>query len=446
VVNALHGVSSGAILVSSLALLADYVPVKHRGREIGMFDGVNLAGWGAGFLVGGLLKDYFASNLYMVFVVGGALALFGFIYAYLNLSEPKKKTFLVEELRPDHIFSVLKQRSIILLVLPWLVIYMLIGNIFAFLPKAGSQEFELAGWVIGGAMFAGCVAIMLFQRGYGALSDKIGRVRVMSIGIAGMLLLFLLAGMAYSIVPNIEGDDVTDEIVFDQESDFLAPQVLMGNITFTGGALVVNGTSPAIHYSGPYSFEDLPVHRIRATWTGGGSLAAFFGKDNSSIDLENSEWVRLPGNTRKIWIQASLDNGTQSVSDLAIEFQHAAPAPDIIGAVLGNKMLLAGFGISVIMAGAFAPAALASLADEAHSKKRGVTMGLYSVVISLGQVIGPISTGWIMDRYGGMGFLYFLGAIGVFLGVVLILRWMDTRGFWDDKDKKKKPPRTREEE
>ena len=50
--NALHGVSAGMILASSLALLADYAPKSSRGAEMGTFDGANLSGWGAGFLMG----------------------------------------------------------------------------------------------------------------------------------------------------------------------------------------------------------------------------------------------------------------------------------------------------------------------------------------------------------------------------------------------------------
>jgi MFS family permease len=125
-VMGLHGFSGGCILVSSLALLADYVPLSHRGREIGMFDGVNLAGWGAGFFIGGILKDVLASHLAETFLIGGALALVGFVYAFFNLKEPHSEKHLVKELRARHILSVLGNKSILLLVLPWFVIYMLI--------------------------------------------------------------------------------------------------------------------------------------------------------------------------------------------------------------------------------------------------------------------------------------------------------------------------------
>lgn len=55
---------------------------------------------------------------------------------------------------------------------------------------------------------------------------------------------------------------------------------------------------------------------------------------------------------------------------------------------------------------AFAPAALASLGDLAPERGRGTTMGIYSVVISLGTVIGPLLGGYLLDRYGFSSLFY----------------------------------------
>jgi MFS family permease len=67
---------------------------------------------------------------------------------------------------------------------------------------------------------------------------------------------------------------------------------------------------------------------------------------------------------------------------------------------------------------AFAPAALASLGDFAPDKGRGTTMGMYSVVISLGTIIGPLLGGYLLDRYGltslfYAGLLILMAALGV---------------------------------
>ncbi len=59
---------------------------------------------------------------------------------------------------------------------------------------------------------------------------------------------------------------------------------------------------------------------------------------------------------------------------------------------------------------AFAPAALASLGDLAPERGRGTTMGVYSVVISLGTIIGPLLGGYLLDRYG-MASLFYAGLV-----------------------------------
>jgi MFS family permease len=67
---------------------------------------------------------------------------------------------------------------------------------------------------------------------------------------------------------------------------------------------------------------------------------------------------------------------------------------------------------------AFAPAALASLGDFAPERGRGTTMGVYSVVISLGTIIGPLLGGYLLDRYGLTSLFYaslviLIAALGV---------------------------------
>jgi MFS family permease len=76
---------------------------------------------------------------------------------------------------------------------------------------------------------------------------------------------------------------------------------------------------------------------------------------------------------------------------------------------------LATFGVGSF---AFAPAALASLGDFAPERGRGTTMGVYSIVISLGTIIGPLLGGYLLDRYGLLSLFYaaliiLMAALGV---------------------------------
>jgi MFS family permease len=85
-----------------------------------------------------------------------------------------------------------------------------------------------------------------------------------------------------------------------------------------------------------------------------------------------------------------------------------------LGFWLGAPFLII-FGIGSF---AFPPAALASLGDLAPERSRGTTLGTYSVVISLGTIIGPLLGGYLLDRYGMTSLFYaglvmLIGALGL---------------------------------
>jgi MFS family permease len=69
---------------------------------------------------------------------------------------------------------------------------------------------------------------------------------------------------------------------------------------------------------------------------------------------------------------------------------------------------------------AFVPAALASLGDLAPEGGRGTTMGVYSVVISLGTVIGPLLGGYLLDHYGFPS-LFYAGLMILIAALVLAI-------------------------
>jgi|GEM_PF-815796 len=447
-VMGLHGFSGGCILVSSLALLADYVPLTHRGREIGMFDGVNLAGWGAGFFIGGILKDVLSSHLAETFLVGGALALVGFAYAFFNLKEPHSEKHLVKELRARHILSVLSNKSILLLVLPWFVIYMLIGDIFAFFPKASGQDFGISGWLIGAALAAGCIAIVLFQRGYGTFSDRFGRTRIMSVGVAGMVLLMVLVGVLFVSVPNLAKQPVETDRSYADPLDFVNGNFTVGNGTVVGGSIISNDTGPVDYQFGPYQSNDYRVVYVKAEYkTTNGNISVLW-KDNLTATqwkyatLKSGKAFNFYKRPAQVMLLVHLGPGKGStVSDIKTQMKFSPPL-DILKELLNRPLLIAGLVLAAVMAGAFAPAALASLADESNSKARGMTMAVYIVMLSLGQVVGPPLTGYLMDNFGGIGFMFFLIGAGVFLGIIMLFKWQDKRST----DRKLKKNTSQEEE
>jgi MFS family permease len=304
-INAAHGMAAGAILVSSLALLTDYAPEHRRGREMGAFDAFNMLGWVVGYAVGALFLEFFKGSLGHTFLIAGVMALFGCLYCFVNITEPKKHDVLCEKIRFDKIIGVLKQRSVLLLTLPWFIVFMIIGAIMTFLTvstaKGGILTISpiLLSGIIGGAG----IVLITTQVIFGRLSDKYGRMPIMVIGTIGFVGVMTVIGVGYGLSLTPNGEDVKNSIL-------------------------------------------------------------------------------------RFW------------------------------------PLLGLFGI---MALAFGPSALSSLADEAQETTRGVTMAVYSIVISAGMFIGVPSVAAIFDQFGGPGVLIFMIACAIAMLVLIIARYVQLK-------------------
>ena len=303
-INAAHGMAAGAILVSSLALLTDYAPENRRGREMGAFDAFNMLGWVVGYAVGALFLEFLKGSLWQTFMIAGAMALFGVVYCLLNITEPKKHDVLCKKIRFDTIIGVLKQRSILLLTLPWFIVFMIIGAVMTFLTVSTSQGVLTISPLLLSAIIGGAgVVLILTQIFYGRLSDKYGRLPIMVVGTIGFVGLMTVIGIGYGLAPTTNGEDLKNSII-------------------------------------------------------------------------------------RFW------------------------------------PLLGVFGL---MALAFGPSALSSLADEAQEKTRGVTMAVYSIVISAGMFVGVPAVAAIFDRYGGPGVLFFMIGCAIAMLCLMIARYVELK-------------------
>jgi MFS family permease len=303
-INAGHGIAAGSILISSLALLTDYAPQDHRGREMGAFDAFNLLGWIAGFALGALFLQFFKGSLHMTFAIAGIMALVAVIYSAINITETKKRDILAKKIEFHNIIAVLRQRSIILVTLPWFIVFMIIGAALTFLTVSTSQgvltisPLVLAALIVGGGAF-----LVLTQYFYGRLSDKYGRMPIMIVGTIGFVGIMTVLGIGYLTANPATEDGIKTSII--------------------------------------------------------------------------SYWP-----------------------------------------------LLALFGL---MALAFGPSALSSLADEAKETMRGVTMAVYSIVISAGMFIGIPAIAAISDHYGGLGVLIFMIASAIAMTLLMTARYYDLK-------------------
>ena len=201
IVNAFHGMSAAAILVSSLALIADYAPRESRGRIMGVFDFTNLFGWIVGFGIGGLLIDVYKDDIGMTFVIAGILGLIAWIWAELNVTEPKREGKLGSEISFKAVASVLKQRSVILLIAPWFIIYLLVSTMLTFTSKAGTQELGLTGRDLAILLGGGGTIFLVTQVVYGWASDHYGRTKIMIVGTVGIVGIMLTVSSVFLTAP-----------------------------------------------------------------------------------------------------------------------------------------------------------------------------------------------------------------------------------------------------
>lgn len=203
-INLGFGVASGAILAPSLAVVADDAGAGERGYEMGRFDAVNLLGWIGGFAVGfGLLDQLPNSDLSLLFLAGaGVLALGVPIASRAARGTVRRETPPGRSFEIRSILQTVFRPDVLIVTLPWLVIYLLLGTVFVFLGTAASgagvRPIYLALAIGGGGLL-----LLLTQPSFGRLADRFGRFRLMLTGTIGFVGVLLGAALLarYGAVP-----------------------------------------------------------------------------------------------------------------------------------------------------------------------------------------------------------------------------------------------------
>ncbi|MCI4349441.1 MAG: MFS transporter [Thermoplasmata archaeon] len=199
--NLLFGVASGAILTTSLALVGDEAGAEERGYEMGRFDSVNLLGWILGFAVGfgflGLLPN---ATLGRIFDLGAAVLAGGFGLGFLALRGMDEPVGGHRWIGFEELLRTAFRREVLLVTLPWLVIYLLLGTLFVFLGTASTGAGIPAGelsLLIG----VGGLLLLLTQPYFGRLADRYGRTRLMIVGTIGFVGVLAGAGLLATFGP-----------------------------------------------------------------------------------------------------------------------------------------------------------------------------------------------------------------------------------------------------
>ncbi|HTT34339.1 MAG TPA: MFS transporter [Thermoplasmata archaeon] len=201
--NLLFGVTSGAILAASLAVVAGEAFAPETGFEMGRFDAMNLLGWIGGFAVGfGFLGTLPNDGLAWVFR-GGALLLLAGVLIALRAGRRRLEPRLNPRANLGQIRRAITDRAVLLVTVPWFVIYLLLGTVFVFLGSAatgaGLPTVEIAALIGGGG------AILLATQPYfGRLADRFGRMRLMTVGTIGFVGVLACAVLLQSYGPRPE--------------------------------------------------------------------------------------------------------------------------------------------------------------------------------------------------------------------------------------------------
>ncbi len=192
--NLLFGVASGAILAASLAVIADRAALDARGYEMGRFDAMNLFGWIGGFAFG-LGSEEFVPNdhLSWLFLAGAAAIVVGLLTGWrLRRGAEIVRPGRFSSVR--HIVRTAVRRTVLVVTLPWLAIYALLGTALYFLSTAASgvgirPAYLAVAIAVGGSL------LVVSQPYFGRLADRAGRTTMMTVGAVGFLIVLLFASL-----------------------------------------------------------------------------------------------------------------------------------------------------------------------------------------------------------------------------------------------------------
>ncbi|MBM3897881.1 MAG: MFS transporter [Thaumarchaeota archaeon] len=199
IAHTLMGLAAATTTIGSLTMITDLTRKSNRGGGMGLFDFANIAGYAAGALLAGRFEVQFQDDPGYSFLAIGVLMLVAAIVSLIFLKEPEHPKS--EERSPLNPLRNFDSETKALLPM-WLGITTIVGLAF-FLPKIFPRGELLGSSNLGLLAAAGLVTLGVAATGFGRLSDKIGREKVIVIGVIGQLGLLISLALTY---PNWFGN------------------------------------------------------------------------------------------------------------------------------------------------------------------------------------------------------------------------------------------------
>jgi MFS transporter, DHA1 family, multidrug resistance protein len=206
-IHALQGVCAAAIITATLASLADIAKTQTRGREFGIYDFGTIGGYAFGFVFSLLLIGGDAANADLPFYAGAGIAVIAAIYTWIFLKDSGQ----IAKIPPtQNLKAVAGNKAAVTLIPTWFVLLMLIGVALTYTRQLVPALLNGTGLVtvgvgLGGStlkigalaavlLIVGAILLGFSQSSLGSLSDRFGRLRLVTVGqvsIGGIMVLLI---------------------------------------------------------------------------------------------------------------------------------------------------------------------------------------------------------------------------------------------------------------
>jgi len=195
-VRVIHGTSGGLVGPATMSVTADYSDRARKGRAMGIY-GMSIA---AATLVGYALSGIFVSRLgyQALFLFGAAMLIVGTAIS-LSLPGTRRKSNITAKTESSRYFeklkNLLKRRGLIIAYCSIFAQYFAFGGVVTLLPFY-VKGLGMGAFHVGMLMAIFAIMFIIAQIPSGALSDKVGRVIPIAIGLSlGIVSLLILPSL-----------------------------------------------------------------------------------------------------------------------------------------------------------------------------------------------------------------------------------------------------------